>query len=975
MTMFDLSAQPWCNHQILSLQRLAPRSFFLTSTTAEKALQHDYDRAECLSGTWDFWYTEDTPLDEKAFTARRDTLPWKTIQVPLSFQFAGYGPLLYTDEAFPFTLDPPHVPAMNPTGVYRRSFCIPASEERFILRFDGVESCASVYVNGSFAGYTQGSRLPAEFDVTGLCRPGENDLLVIVREYCDGTYLEDQDMWWLGGIIRDVWLLRRPQEFLRDLRITADYDPESAQGILKVDAADVAARFTLYDLSGKEVFQGICGENYRLPVTPWNAEIPVLYSLMISCEQESTMLRVGFRRVEITNRELRLNGKRIMLRGVNRHEFSATAGRAVSREETRKDLLRMKQAHINAVRTSHYPNAPFFYDLCDEMGFYVIDECDLETHGFEIEGQPARLADDSSWRAAYLDRAERTFCRDRNHACVIMWSLGNESFRGENLRAMYAWFHRTDSRPVHYEGDISYCCSDVISSMYTPVGRLAERDASGYDKPMILCEFAHAMGNGPGNLLEYRHVIEASERIQGYFIWEWRNHGILRNGEYLHGGDFGMPYHSGNFCMDGLLNSDGTPTPGFFSYAKMNEPIRIQLDGTRAVLRSVLDFRTVLGARLELVLRREDTLCRTETMDIPPVRPGESVILQLPSAMLQGRENALYTLSATVLENDVPLGIETFILREYLPVRSGCEASGTWRREGDRMVFQDDDFGYQVSLTDGRIHHYRTGNRELLYRGPVLSFYRPAMDNDRRRRARWEALSLQSMTPAVYKAETDGVTLRLTGILGADARLWHAPFTLRYTPLADGLIRVEIQGAFSGAFGEERDDLLPRIGTDSLVPARLDRFVYLGFGPDETYPDSCFQAAYGWYKTAVSSLAFPYDCPQESGNRTGCRVSALMDAEGSGIAFISDRPRDTGASFYLPRDLDQAAHPGDLRKRDQITWRFDLKTAGLGSGSCGPETTDRYTVRPLPFQMRFIIAPVRPDRLVETARKGWDALC
>ena len=975
MTMFDLFAQPWCNHQILSLQRLASRSFFLTSTTAEKALQHDFDRAECLSGTWDFWYTEDTPLDEKAFAARCDTLSWKTIQVPLSFQFAGYGPLLYTDEAFPFTLDPPHVPSLNPTGVYRRAFHVPASEERLILRFEGVESCASVYVNGSFAGYTQGSRLPAEFEITKLCRPGENELLVIVREYCDGTYLEDQDMWWLGGIIRDVWLLHRPQEYLRDLRITADYDLESSQGILKVDAAGTAARFTLYDPSGKETLQGICGETYTLPVIPWNAEIPVLYSLLVSGEKESTLLRVGFRRVEITNRELRLNGKRVMLRGVNRHEFSSTAGRAVSREDTRKDLLRMKQAHINAIRTSHYPNAPFFYDLCDEMGFYVIDECDLETHGFEIEGQAARLADDPSWRTAYLDRAERTCCRDRNHACVIMWSLGNESFRGENLRAMYEWFHGADSRPVHYEGDISYCCSDVISSMYTPVGRLAERDTSGFDKPMILCEFAHAMGNGPGNLLEYRHVIEASERIQGYFIWEWRNHGILRNGQYLYGSDFDMPFHSGNFCMDGLLNSDGTPTPGFFSYAKMNEPIRIQLNGANAVLRSVLVFRTIQDARLKLELRRENTLCRAETLDIPPIQPGDSVSLQLPSAMLQSQENALYTLSAKVLENNVTLGSETFILREYLPARSGRDSSGTWSREGDCMVYQDDDCYYEVSLTDGRIHHYRIRNRELMCRGPVLSLYRPSMDNDRRRRPRWEAISLHSMTPAVYKAVTDGMTLRLTGILGADARLWHVPFTLQYKPLSGGMIRMEIQGSFSGPFGEERDDLLPRIGTDSTVPAGLNRFAYLGFGPDETYPDSCFQAEYGWYETEVSSLAFPYDCPQESGNRTGCSVSALTDAKGTGIAFISDRPCDTGASFYLARDLDRAAHPGELRKQDQITWRFDLKTAGLGSGSCGPETTDRYTVRPLPFQMRFIIAPVGQDGLVETARKGWDALC
>ena len=972
---FDLSEHPWCSHRILELHRLPPRSFFLTASSAEKAVRREFDRAECLSGNWDFCYLEETPLDESAFVARRDRLSWQSIRVPRSFQFAGFGPMLYTDEAYPFTLDPPFVPSRNPTGVYRRLFSVPDTGDRLLLRFDGVESCASVYVNGAFAGYTQGSRLPAEFDVSSFCRPGENELLVIVRQYSDGCYLEDQDMWWLGGIIRDVWLLFRPREAIEDLQLTADYDASSGLGLLKVSAVGAGASFTLFDPRGAEVLRGSCGESYQLPVEPWTAETPRLYSLLVSSPREHTRLSAGFRRVEIADHTLLLNGKRIMLRGINRHEFSPVNGRAVSVDETRRDLLRMKEAHINAIRTSHYPNAPFFYDLCDEMGFYVIDECDVETHGFEIEGQPARLADDPSWRNAYLDRAERTFARDRNHACVIIWSLGNESFRGGNLRSMYGWFRRADSRPVHYEGDFSYCCSDVVSSMYTSVGKLAEQDAAGFEKPMILCEFAHAMGNGPGNLLEYRRVIESSDRIQGYFLWEWRNHGILRDGKYLHGGGFGMPYHSGNFCMDGLLNSDGTPTPGFAGYAKMNEPVRISLSEGSLSLRSVLDFRTVRAAELRLSLLREDRVLQESALDVPDIMPGESVSVCLPPALLQCPENALYLLSAEVLEDGFTLSRETFRLREYVPSPVIREPVPSWTEQEGRMTFSDGDVRYEVSLADGRIHDYRVGEREIMSLGPLLSFWRPASDNDRRHHARWRALSLHSMTPAVYRAETDGDSLILSEILGANARMWHAPFTVRYTPLPGGHIRFQLSGSFAGSFGHDRADILPRIGTDSVVSASLHRFAYLGIGPDETYPDSCFQAAYGWYERDVSELAFPYDCPQESGNRTGCRVSALLNEVGDGIAFISARPCDTGASFFLPEDIDAAEYPADLRKRDRITWRFDMRTAGLGSGSCGPDTLDRYTVRPYPFQMDFIIAPVSRSELCSQARKAWDELC
>ena len=972
--MFDLSAQPWCNHQILSINRLQPRAWFPVASEEEKALRGDFDRVQCLSGVWDFCYLDETPLDEEAFVQARDSLPWQTIQVPCSFQAAGHGPLLYTDEDYPFPVQPPLVPARNPTGVYRRQFTLPRDDLSSVLRLEGVESCASIYVNGSFAGYTQGSRLPAEFDITSLCHPGPNELLILVRQYCDGAYLEDQDMWWLGGLIRDVSLLRRSLSGIPDLRVQADYEAASGLGTLLVEAPE-EARCRLLDDHGETLWIGKSGQAHTLPVIPWNAEEPVLYTLLVSRGGETVRLRIGFRRVEIVDAELRLNGRRLMLRGVNRHEFSPAGGRAVTREETRRDLLRMKQAYINAVRTSHYPDNPFFYELCDELGFYVIDECDLETHGFEIEGVPSRLADDPSWRAAYLDRAERTLARDRNFACVILWSLGNESFRGENFRAMYEYFHRSDSRPVHYEGDASYACSDVISTMYTSPGRLAERDAALPCKPMILCEFAHAMGNGPGGLETYRRIIEQSRRIQGYFIWEWRNHGLLREGKILHGGDAGSAYHSGNFCMDGLLNSDGTPTPGFFSFAKMNEPLRITLEGGNLHLRSTFTFRSVRAATARLSLRREEVPADTLELPLPVLEPGETRLLLLPPAMLHTPDNALYTLQTEIIgPEEELLGRETFVLREYAPAPA-VEKGPVWQRQGDLFCIDDGGCRYAVSLADGRLRDYCADHRQLLSFGPLLSLYRPAMDNDKRRRDRWTDLHLHSMTPVIRSACLEDNTLVLTGCLGANARLWSVAFELRYTPLPGGHLRITLDGRFEGPFGQGRDDLLPRIGTDSLASPSLDRMTYLGFGPGETYCDSIFQARYGWHHSAVKDLAFPYDCPQEAGNRTGCRASALLDAAGRGVALVSRTPCDTSASFYSARTIDAASHPEDLVPEDHITWRFDLKEAGLGSGSCGPEPQEHALVRPFPFSMDFVLLPVRGQSLPELVRKGWDELC
>jgi beta-galactosidase/beta-glucuronidase len=969
-----LSAQPWCNLEVLSINRLPSRAHFLTATGQDKALQGQFDRAQTLNGTWDFHYTDHTPIDEQAFVDKRNSLSFDTIQVPRSFQMAGYGPMLYTDEDYPFPIDPPYVPAQNPTGVYRRNFSYAPDGDSLILRLEGAESCVSVYVNGAFVGYTQGSRLPSEFDVTDYCVAGENELLLIVRMYCDGTYLEDQDMWWMGGIIRDVLLLKRPvEDRISDIHVKADYDHKTGNGILLVTSDN--AQFRLFDSEGMELVSDDCGTEHTLPVKPWNAEQPNLYTLLVYTDTEAARLKVGFRRVEIVKGELRLNGKRLMMRGINRHEFSPVNGRYASVEDTLKDMRMMKEAHINAIRTAHYPNAPYFYELCDELGFYVMDEADLETHGFEIEQEPARLATDPAWKDAFVERAERMYMRDKNYACVIMWSLGNESFRGENFGAMYDYLHSVDDRPVHYEGDISYKYSDVISTMYTTPAKLFEHDAAGHEKPAILCEFGHAMGNGPGSLKEYRDAIEGSKSIQGYFVWEWRNHGILKDGVYLHGGDFDSPYHTGNFCMDGLLNSDWTPTPGYYSYKKMNEPLRLKLDKDTLKVKSVLDFRSAKNVEVKATLLYEGEEVKTASQTIKKIKPGEKVKVKLQEELFHHPENGLYTLRLELLEKGFNLADETFVLKEYAPSKKAKEAVPGWQKVGDFYVLEGDTYSYKVSLVDGRLYDYKVNEQTLLEKGPMLSLFRPTNDNDKRRRDRWKRLNLHSMVPAVHYAKVEGDTLSLGGHYGANARIWWVPFEVKYTALSGSKIRVQLSGRFAGCFGEGRDDFIPRIGTDSVAPESFSHVTFLGDGPGESYPDSRFHCHYGWHSLPVDEMAFGYDCPQEAGNRTGCHVSALTGADGKGVAFVSRKPCDTQASFHTAKDIDDAAHPCNLIKRDKVFWRFDYRQGGLGSNSCGPEPLEKYTVRLLPFEMDWVIAPITSGTLTDDAKKAWDNLC
>lgn len=983
--MYQLHEQDFSNHLVLHRNRLPERAYFLPSDTRENAWHGQFNRAQSLSGNWQFRFLDNALLaDEQVVREPADHQHgYAPITLPCSWQFAGYGDFLYTDEAYPFPVDPPFVPAQNPTGIYKRDFDWDG-QDLFVLRLEGVESFCRVFVNHQDIGFTKGSRLPAEFDLTPFLQKGSNHLCLVVHQYCDNSYLEDQDMWWLGGVIRDVLLLKRPVMHLKDIVLNANYNHRTGEGRLEIMAElTPGAQLLLHllDPQGQQVAEMTTKDNGMIvvpDVTAWNAEQPALYTLLAQVmadgkTTEAVRLMVGFRTVEITGGQLLINGQRIMLRGVNRHEFSPETGRAISYERTKADLVLMKQHHINAVRTAHYPNNPFLYELCDQLGLYVMDECDLELHGFLIEGDPRRLMEDESWQPAFIDRMRRMVARDRNHACVILWSLGNESHSGKNIFAMYDWVKQADpSRPVHYEGDMDYAGRmDVTSTMYSTLGLLREIDEMNVNKPHILCEFAHAMGNGPGNIKEYVELMEDSKRIQGYFVWEWRDHGVKTISPegviyYRYGGEFGEKDTSGNFCMDGLLTANSTPTPGFYAYAKAIEPLKVlQSNGKVWHIKNRFDFRDTTGVKAIWALRRDgETVNTLETM-LPHIAPHAQAQIYVPEEITGMQlDNALWTLNLELRDDHTLLGCHRETLAEYRPGPKKSAPLPSYQETAAAYVIEGNDFRFYISKADGCIKQYQVDGHTLIHQGPALDFFRAYLDNDRILRRDWEKLSMHNLQTTLKLGqvfeEQDCLRFVLHLTLGANARRWLAPHTIEYKVFGDGKVLMHIQGEFTGPFGENPRDEVPRIGTSSKLHKDLTQVVYLGCGPGESYVDSREQAPFDLYRTTVDQMNFPYECPQEHGNRTDCRFISLSSPQhGLGVGFVSLQGRDVSAKTCDDYDLLLARHHKDVPVRDEITLHVDLLNSGLGSASCGPGHLRPYMAKAIHYDFGFALSPVR----------------
>ncbi|TMR23823.1 DUF4981 domain-containing protein [Nonomuraea turkmeniaca] len=896
-----------------------------------------------LNGTWRFRLSPTANVPDDFAQPGYDDAGWDELPVPSHWPLHGHGAPAYTNVSFPFPVDPPHVPDENPTGDYRRTFDLPEGWTGGRLRFEGAESFARVWLNGHELGFWTGSRLPAEFDAGPWLRPGHNVLAVRVHQWSAASYLEDQDMWWLPGIFRDVTFTRSAA----DVFVHASHDGrlsfEGAGGLLSVPELGVA---------GLEP-----GVEITLDVEPWTAETPRLYDAVVTFPDETVRLRVGFRTISIVDGVLMANGSPLLLKGVNRHEFHPEHGRAVPYETMRADVQLMKQHNVNAVRTSHYPPHPAFLDLCDELGLWVIDECDLETHGFGQVGWRGNPTDDPRYADALLDRMRRMVERDKNHPSIIMWSLGNEAGVGRNLAVMADWARERDpSRPLHYEGDWSCAHTDVYSRMYAShaeveaIGRLAEGplddpelDARRRAMPFLQCEYAHAMGNGPGGLAEYQELFERYPRLAGGFIWEWIDHGIVHpEFEYAYGGDYGEAVHDSNFVIDGLVFPDRTPSPGLIDLKKVFEPVTFEFGGGVVRVVNGYDFRDLTHLEFLATVEVEGEKVAEHRLEVP-AGGGDVKLPDVPP----GPSGERWLTVRARLAGDQPwaeagheIAWGQTLLSPPGPGTAGPPPALAFAREGGAIVAG----GSAFDATTGRLVRLFGLDVE----GPRLDLWRAPTDNDRYGglEGKWRALGLHRLTHRVDAVETgDSLTVR-TRVAPAATDLGMRA-TYRWTPGTDGSLLLNVDIEPEGDW----PDPIPRLGLTMTLPGTaVDRVTWFGRGPGEAYPDTGMAARVGRWTKTIDELQVPYVYPQENGHRADVRW-----ADFGAFTVSGDPVFGMTARRWSVDELAAATHRPDLVARDRVHLHLDLAHQGIGTATCGPGTLPQYELRArtASFTLRF----------------------
>ncbi|WP_341996373.1 DUF4981 domain-containing protein [Microbacterium sp. LWH7-1.2] len=952
-----------------------------SGTIAPRARLRSDAPQQSLDGRWRFRVS---PSLRSAPADWRDagTAQWGTVEVPGHWNLQGYGSPAYSNVQMPFPVDPPFPPDANPIGDYRLDFTASAAvlaHDRRLLRFDGIESAAEIWLNDGLVGTTRGSRLTHEFDVSDLLVGGVNRLAVRVAQYSDATYLENQDMWWLPGIFRSVTLLARPDGGLDDVFVRADWDDRASEGILDVEAqvdGGGAARVVIDEL-GVDIPAG--GAVRLAGVEPWSAERPRLYAVEVRTATETVHLKVGFRRVEVRDARLLVNGAPVMLRGVNRHEHHPRHGRVFDAAIARDELLLMKRHNINAVRTSHYPPHPDVLDLFDELGLWVIDECDLETHGFEHVGWRGNPSADPAWRDAFVDRMQRTVHRDKNHASVIMWSLGNESHAGPNLEAMARWAKSADpTRLIHYEGDAQSRYVDVYSRMYAPHEEVREigeetlgpapfdatpAQAHRLTLPFVLCEFAHAMGTGPGGLEEYWDLVEAYPRHAGGFVWEWIEQGIAVDGpdgtrRILYGGDFGEAVHDGNFVIDGLVDADRTPRPGLLHYAAVIAPVAIEVDAGRATARIVnrYDFLDLAGVALRWSRVVDGEVIACGTFAPAACGPREAVTLDLPD---EARSDAAAEVA------DV-LTVEAVTTADSPWAEAGhVLASGQQVREGRPAVPSK----LAADATEDRIGAARfdpaTGGLvrlgDLEVTGPTVGVWRAPTDNDRAQGTdepdlppyaeRWRAAGIDRMVTRLVEVRPgpDEVVVRTrTGTPILDSAI---DATLRWSAVGDGAVRLDVELEPNATWTTE----LARLGLDLVLEGEPLGAELAGYGPMHSYPDLRAGARFGWWRLGADDLTVDNVKPQESGSRTGVRDARIITEGGTLHVSTLDHPFALTVSRHSRHTLAAAAHNWELTPEGRTFVSIDLAQSGVGTATCGPGVLPRHRLPARPAAISLVL--------------------
>ena len=937
-----------------------------------------------LNGDWRFNFSPTLAaapvgIEKETF----DDGAWHTLPVPSSWNFHGHGAPAYTNVQFPFPLDPPHVPDANPVGDHRLRFeAAPDFLNGALLRFDGIDNAGTVWLNGTLLGTTRGSKLPTEFDVTGVLRAGANVLVVRVSQFSASSYLEDQDAWWLPGIFRDVTLLAHPDHALRDVFVHAGFTADGT-GTLRVEL-DPPVEGAVAAIAALGVQAPVAaGQTLDVgPVEPWSAEAPALYELTITTPAQIVTLNVGFRTITVEDAQIKLNGVPLLFRGVNRHEHNPDLGRAVPQEQVLAELHLMKAHNINAIRTAHYAPHPFLLHAADKLGFYVIDECDYETHGFEDGGWEGNPSAGPQYKEALLDRMERIVERDKNHPSIIMWSLGNESGTGPNLEAMARWTKQRDpERLVHYEGDWACPYVDVYSRMYaTPaevelIGRQEEpplpdagQDAHRRSLPFILCEYVHAMGNGPGGLREYQDLFETYPRLQGGFVWEWLEHGIRQHtadGEayFAYGGDFGEKVHDGNFVIDGLVSADLEPRPGLLDFKKVVEPLAMAVtdDWTTLELHNKYDFLDTAHLAFTWRVDAPGSRLLEGTLEVPVTAAGARSAVELPAELTAVRQGQRVLTISAVLGADepwAPAGHEVAWTQSGDPAAAlpAVNATGQVQAEEGALRFGPAAF----DLATGELARFNG----VAVNGPRLNLWRSPTDNDRgkdwalpgtpRDADTWAAAGLPLLEGRLQSMTDDGGRLAVRVRYGVPVARTHVD--VEYVWTTDGT-RLELAAKVEPGPGWGRN--WPRVGFDFELPGEFSQASWTGFGPGQKYPDTGMAAKRGWFSAAIEELQVPYVRPQENGARAGVsylRLSTREAAPDAGAA-ISFHLED--ASFTLrpwsQEVLTAATHTPDLMADGISHLTLDAAVHGIGTASCGPGVLPSYQLAPAPLTFRVVM--------------------
>ena len=1000
------------NLSVLHENTMPARAYYIpASKRMDNLVEHreESDRMQLLNGTWKFQYFNSIyDIQDSFFEKNYDTENFDEIQVPSVWQMAGYDTHQYTNIRYPFPFDPPYVPQDIPCGAYVHNFEYSRDEKasKAFLNFEGVDSCFYVWINGSYIGYSQVSHMTSEFDVTDVLQDGTNTVAVLVMKWCDGSYLEDQDKFRMSGIFRDVYILKRPKQAISDYHIKTRIEDMLAKVEIEMKFYfPLNVKISIEDRNGAVVALGSIAEEGTAVLeiaSPelWNTENPYLYKLILETENEVIVDHIALRKIEIKDQVIYLNGQKIKFRGVNRHDSDPVTGFTISLEQLTTDLTLMKQHNFNAIRSSHYPNAPFFYEMCDKYGFMVIDEADIEAHGpFMIYRKEdtdynrfkrwnEKIADDPVWEEAIVDRVKLMVERDKNRFCIVMWSMGNESAYGCNFEKALEWTKNFDpdritqyesARYRNYDETYDYSNLDVYSRMYPALSEIQEYLDKDGSKPFLLVEYCHSMGNGPGDFEDYFQMIQDNDKMCGGFVWEWCDHaiahGTAENGKtiYAYGGDHGEEIHDGNFCMDGLVYPDRTVHTGLLEYKNVYRPARVisyNKESGELVLHNYMDFDDLKDyVKISYELTQDGLVISKGILPEFSVAPhGEGKT----NLKINVPENGKCYLKLIYhLKKELPLLDEDHILGfdeiEVSKEDTKCKLAEKWIpktvvdselqvNENDTQIhIKGREFAYTIDKRTALFTEMKFAGREYLNHPMELNIWRAPTDNDMYIKSEWKKAHYDKAYTRAYTTEVvqgkHGVKITSHASVVAETVQKILDVTITWKIEAAGKIDADIAVTKDDEFPD-----LPRFGVRMFLDKKLSAVRYFGMGPQESYCDKHQAASHGLYRADVGDLHEDYIRPQENGSHYDCEYVELNNSR-YGIVASAEKAFSFNASYYTQEELEKKTHNYELTESDSVVFCVDYALNGIGSNSCGPVVLDQYRFDDVLFRFQFTLIP------------------